>query len=140
MYYFDSLPQTVQSYFAAAQGFANHEFLTEFPGTLRKTPLTKTIVSFGLGQVEITQPTDEDGATVYDSFHECSAELKFTIHAPRSFGGSALYLTLAKIADGLLNRINGINVEEFTSSGLKYDSYSDSVKLEGKAVVRQNIS
>ncbi|HHU83742.1 MAG TPA: hypothetical protein GXZ23_01050 [Clostridiales bacterium] len=89
MYYFDQLPATLKNHFENMEGFGNYEFLTEFPGTLRKTPLTRLTVSFGLNKVNITQPLSEDGVPVYDSYHESATSVRFIIHAPVLSAGTA---------------------------------------------------
>jgi|LSQX01.2.fsa_nt_gb hypothetical protein len=138
MYYFDQLPATLKNHFESTEGFGNYEFLTEFPGTLRKTPLTRLTVSFGLNNVNITQPLSEDGVPVYDSYHESATSVRFIIHAPRSFGGNSLYIAFARISNILLNNFD-MDIDEIDCGEISYDRNTDSIRLTAEFVARRAI-
>ena len=139
MYLCDTLPGSLKTHFQAASGFGNYEFVTEFPAIKRKIPLTKIIVSFGIDNAKITQPTDEDGASVYDSYHDLETVVKFTIHGARDSGGESLYLAFSKIAGEVLENMS-LEVDEISCSEVKYDRNTDSVRLVGKMTVVSTIA
>lgn len=121
MYLCDSLPSDLRTHFMSADGFGNLEFVTEFPVTKRKIPLTKLIVSFGIESVKITQPADEDGARVYDSYHECETVGRFVIHGARDTGGADIYLAFSRITEEIFDNFSA-DVDEISCGGLAYDT------------------
>ena len=128
MYSLDELPAQLRTHFLSMPGMQSYTYVTEFPSVKIQNPLTKIMVSFGTGRVRITTPTDGNGDSIFDSWHNFETEIRVTIHLPRTMSGTDLLLAFSRITTEMLENC-GLDIIEISTSGPRYNAKTGTAEL-----------
>lgn len=133
-----TLPDRLAEWFSDMTDFTDCTFSTQFPSSSKITPLSKPVIIFGIGKINVLKNTiDESGETITDS-RVCEEEFTVNIHVPRSEGGAKCSELLDKIIDMLLfNTL--LSVCTIKSETPRYIRNTDSIVLESTFTVSDTL-
>ena len=128
----NTLPAKLVSWFSQQEALGDCVFLTAYPGTPAKRPVTEPTVTIGGENVSV------EGIGQGTASRSALTSFVIRIHTPSYLGGAACSDVAARLLDALLFG-TGLNIGAVTSDKVRYDRNTDTVILEFHFTVAETV-